>query len=246
MKNYIQMKNCLFIIGLFLFAFQAEAQSYVFGLKGGSSIGFQNWQGQEKDPLYKYHGSIYIESLPVENSFALFAQAGYHSRGSATRYKNYYTSGITIQRPASQEFIFHNAVLLLGGKQKYSFGNFAPKVFYTFGIRAEYTFGTNLDEYKEFNEQFPIYPFEEGVRKYNYGPMIGGGMEFIFAELIGAVLEVTVNPDFSFQYKQPFIQTSKTNPYTGLPISIQENEIRNTTLEISLGLRFIRKIEYVD
>ena len=61
------------------------AQSFVFGPKFGPVIGTQKWEGFQKDPLLDFHGMLFIESYSEENSGSLFAQLGYHRRGSALR-----------------------------------------------------------------------------------------------------------------------------------------------------------------
>jgi len=83
------------------------------------------------------------------------------------------------------------------------------------------------------------------VRKINYGVYIGGGLEFALSELVGAVVELNVSPDFSFQYQQPPIGNI-TDPFTGNSFNIAERKIVNVVLELSVGIRFLRVVEYVD
>lgn len=220
-----------------------------FGVKGGLSVGFQNWNDFQRDPLFKYHGAVYIESYEEEEPFALFAQLGYHVRGSAIRNQNF-VDRLTNQvfRPATREFQFRNAALILGGKRKYDFGAGFNQVYYSLGLRGEYTISTNLEEYREFNERnaiYAIYPFPEGVQRFNYGVSVGGGIEFMFQELVGGFVELSVHPDFSRQYEQPPIP-NVTDPFTGQNRTIQERIIRNVSFELSVGIRLIRKIEYID
>ena len=58
---------------------------FAFGIKGGPTIGLQQWEGFEQDPLFKYHGIAFIESISEENAFGVFAQLGYHQKGSMRR-----------------------------------------------------------------------------------------------------------------------------------------------------------------
>lgn len=227
-----------------------QAQGYAFGVKGGLTIGTQNWSGLEQDPLVKYHGIAFIESLSDDNEFAIFAQLGYHIKGSAQRNRRF-TSVITgnIVQPKAKEFLFNNLSLTLGGKQKFNFSG-STKVYYGFGIRLDYTLSTNLDEYTDFNLRNPayaIYPFDEPtfINEFNYGVYLGGGFEIPFGELTGMVLEFSVNPDFSLQYRQPPIP-NVTDPYTGNERTLQERKIRNLTFEVTAGFRFLNKIEYID
>ena len=224
-----------------------QAQSTAFGLKGGLSLGIQKWNGFDQDPLVKYHGIAFIESADETAQFSVFAQAGYHLKGSALRNRNFFNPiNGQFYRPPAQEFIFKNTSLTLGAKRKYEFSDLT-KVFYMFGLRGDYTLGTNLDKYKEINElnNSFFFPDDRFVRKLNYGVTVGGGFEFTFAELVGAVLEFTINPAFSFQYRQPSIP-NVTDPFTGQPRTIPERTIRNITFEVTAGFRFIRKVEYID
>jgi hypothetical protein len=230
-----------------MFGISLSGQSTAFGLKGGLTMGLQKWNSFDQDPLLKYHGIAFVESGDETAQFAIFAQAGYHLKGSAIRNRNFFNPiNGNIYRPPAQQFIFKNVSLTLGAKRKYDIAN-ATKAFYLFGLRGDYTLGTNLDEYKEINELNGglFYPDDFFVRKWNYGVTLGGGLEFAFGELIGAVLDFTINPDFSFQYKQPAIANVR-DPYTGQNRTIAERTIRNITFEVTAGFRFLRKVEYID
>ena len=222
------------------------AQGTAFGIKGGLTLGIQKWNGFDQDPLFKYHGAISAESLDETAQFSIFAQAGYHLKGSALRNQNFQDLNGQTFRLSAQEFIFKNVSVVLGGKRKYDLKD-AMKGYYLFGLRGDYTVGTNLDDYKEANafNGGLFYPDNGFVKKWNYGVTLGGGFEFAFGELVGALLEFTVNPDFSYQYKQPAIPNVR-DPYTGQNRTIPERTIRNVTFEISAGFRLLRKVEYID
>ncbi len=243
----MNIKTLLFFLASLIFSTGIFAQSTAFGLKGGLTMGIQNWNGFDQDPLIKYHGIAFVESADETAQFAVFAQAGYHLKGSAIRNRNFLnpTTG-NFFRPAAQPFIFKNASLTLGGKRKYDLSNSA-KAYYLFGLRGDYTIDTNLDEYEDLNELNGglFYPIDFYVRKWNYGVTLGGGLEVAFGELVGAVLEFTVNPDFSLQYRQPSIPNVR-DPYTGQNRTISERTIRNITFEVTAGFRFLRKVEYID
>lgn len=233
----------------------AKAQSYAFGVKGGLTIAAQKWDNSfKRGPLFSYHGIAFIESAPEGNEFALLAQAGYHTKGSAIRT---FASSFVDQNgnlrnyPAlRQGFEFQNISLTLGGKQKYSFGNGDSRLYYMFGIRGDYTIGTNFDGLTEnTNPVYAlIYPIEGFVNKFNYGATLGGGMEIPLGRLYGVVLEFSVNPDFSKQYNQPRIDNViNPNPYGSQnTITIPERAITNVTFEVSAGFRFLNIIEYID
>lgn len=227
--------------------FGLQAQGYYFGIKGGPTIGVQQWESFERDPLFALHGMAFIESAS-DQAFALFAQAGYNPKGSAIQSRNAFgVNGDFFQFP-TQNFIFHNLSLSLGAKQRIGAPENNLRPYYLFGIRVDYNLDTNLDEYQELNELFPIYPFDNDqvIRDFTYGAIVGAGIEFPFSEFVGALLEFSVNPDFSLQYEQPSGEVFVNNTvYTG-NITVPERRIRNVTFELTLGLRFLRKIEYID
>lgn len=219
------------------------AQNYAFGVKGGLTVGIQQWNGYERDPLFAYHGAAYIESADEGTELALLAQLGYHVKGSALRNRlgiNFINNQVF--RAADREFQFRNISLLLGAKQKKDFRE-DIKTYYMVGVRGEYTLNTNLNNLSRFNTLY--FPIDAFVQPWNYGVTVGGGFEFLFSELIGGVVEFTINPDFSRQYAQPRID-NVTDPFTGTPRSLPERLIRNITFEISFGARFLRKVIYVD
>ncbi|TNE68457.1 MAG: hypothetical protein EP344_01280 [Bacteroidetes bacterium] len=239
----------------FVFAFllfsatigQISAQSTAFVLNGGLSIGLQKWDNSfERQPLYKYHAALAIESVNNENDNAsIFAQIGYHVRGSATRFRFFYQGGGIDQ--FSEEFQFRNISLILGGKQKFPFGD-RGRYFYYGGIRGDYTVSTNIDELTESKPpQYTIYyPYEGAMNRWMAGVSLGGGIEFPFSELVGGQLTLSVHPDFLLQYNQPAIANVIDPFYPGQTTTIPERRIRNITVELSFGLRLLRKVVYVD
>ncbi len=223
------------------------AQGFVWGLKGGLSVGSQRWGNggsYDNSLLFKYHGAAFIENAPENNTSVLFAQVGYHARGSAFRYRKStgVIGGTTVEIPAStQEFIFNNAVFILGAKRRGVLGS--ERTFYSIGLRGEYTVKTNLREYDP-NYLYSLNPEKGFVKKLNYGLSVGGGHEFPFSDLIGGFIEISIHPDISRQYFSPprvvYDRLSMQN------VTVQEQSIRNLTIEISLGVKLLRKVEYID
>jgi hypothetical protein len=223
---------------------------YYFGLKGGATLSDQQWTNFERDPLLAAHAIAFVETLPEQGKFSLFAQLGYHVKGSSLLPRTFFNPAFNEYfRSSSQSFRFYNLSLVLGAKQRFAQKN-KLGLYYLFGPRLDYTFDTNLDQYTQFNNQFPqyaIYPFDDKqfIREFNYGFTAGGGMELPLSEMIGLMLEFTVNPDFSFQYQQPPIP-NVLDTFTNQTVTIPERRIRNLTFEVTAGFRFWRKIEYID
>jgi len=216
------------------------------GVKGGMTLGIQNYNGLQRQPLFAWHGAGYIESLSEDNKFGLLMQLGYHVKGSAIRNRQFFNSvGDAFRLPVNR-FEYRNISLLLGAKQKFELTE-RLKYYYMFGLRGEYTVSTNLDQYEDLGINFPgtlaIFPLNGFVNEWNYGVTIGGGFEFPFTDLIGGILEFSISPDFSNQYFQPEL-VNIYDPFTGNNRSISERRVRNVVFEVSLGFRFLRLVEY--
>ena len=224
------------------------SQSSYFGIKGGPSVGYQKWETFNQSPLVSFHVATFWESYSESNPMsALFAQLGFHNRGSALRGAGGYSIDNVYFRLPTKNFVFSNLSLALGAKRKQELTD-KMRSFYSFGLRAEYTIKTNLDEYTDANAAFSFYYYPDNnfVNKFTYGAQVGGGLEFVFSELIEGLFEITINPDLSNQYDQPEIG-SVIDPYhPSNTITLQRRRIKNTTVEVTFGLRFMRKVIYLD
>jgi hypothetical protein len=224
----------LLVAWLFFSTNITYSQSFTFGAKIGPSIGLQKWDSFERDPLFAFHGAAFIESYEEENPSSLFMQLGYHVRGSAIRNLGFSNTS---------NFRFNNLALVLGGKRIFSE---KPKIksYYMLGLRAEYTLNTNLEKFQESPNNY--YPIDEFVKKFNYGFNVGAGMEFPFSEFVSGILELSINPDISKQYDQPPLENVIDPRIAGRIVDLPRREIRNVTVDLSLGIRFLRKVEYYD
>ena len=222
----------------------AHSQNTRYGIKLGPSVGFQRWNYFQNDPLYKYHGDFWIESYQDEDPFSIFAQLGYHKKGSATRFYGPIQIDNQIYDIPANEFIFNNLSLQVGVKKKFPWGGVLG--YYAFGLRGEYTVSTNLDLYDRINQFVPVYPFNSAVKRVLAGFTLGGGVELPFGALAGSVLELNICPDLTKQYYQPQINNIIDIYQPGQTTTIPEKSIKNLTLELSLGVYFTRKVIYVD
>lgn len=222
----------LLVIGT---AFTTSAQGgFAWGVKGGLTMGIQKWNSFEREPLFRYHGAVFTESIDDEN-FTLFAQLGYHIKGSALRYRAFTNQqGQRIPgRTVGNEF--KNISLILGGKQKKPFG-LSGWWYYLVGIRGDYNLQANIFQSSG--------NFDDGINKFTYGVTVGGGIEFPLLDGIGGILELQLSPDFS---KQIFIpRQTFTDSSSGRTFTFSEENVSNTVIELSFGIKFIREYEYVD
>jgi hypothetical protein len=228
-------------------AVAARAQSTAYIVQGGLTIGTQRWEGFDRQPLYRYHAALGFESINNDNPrTSFFGQIGYHVKGSATRFFffNQVGGGATV---FSEPFEFRNIGLTLGLKQRFPLGERGVQYYYFGGLRGEYHLSNNLSELTE-NNQFlrPFYPSPGGVRKWLGGVSLGGGLEFPFTDLIGMQLGISLQPDLTLQYLQNAIPNVIDPNNPGMNTTIPERRIRNTAIEVSLGLRLLRKVEYID
>lgn len=227
-----------------------HSQSYAFGIKGGLTAGMQQWEGQDRGLMFKYHGAAFIESANEDVTYSVFAEAGFHQRGSARRNLRFRTVSGNLFDAPTQEYIFNNVSLTLGAKDKKPI---SPEAFfyYGLGVRVEYTISTNLDVFREQFEEIygqniiTGYPIPEYVRSWNYGITVQGGLEWHWTEFVAGIAELRVSPDFSTQYLQPPIRNA-FDPVTGNTRSFNEQKAVNISIELSIGIRFLHKIIYVD
>ncbi len=223
---------------LIIFLFLIESgygQSYAFGLKGGPTIGLQrgnNYQGS--DPLIAYHIVTFIETAQEEESGSIFAELGYHVKGRTVHF-NAAQNPLTGATYNARNFQlrFNNISLSAGAKNKFPVGN--KFGYYSLAVRGEYNLSADLEIYEGF---------EAGINKVLYGLTLGGGFEFPFSEYIGGIVDLRFSPDLS---RQIFVPPGEwENPFTGNQETFREQSIKNIAFEISVGLRFLHKIVYLE
>lgn len=229
------MKNIYLIFVLVLFsAFSVKAQGTGFGLKSGLSMGMQNWTSfSNNSPLFKPHFLASIESLDIEDRFSFYLETGYHTRGTSYRFIGG-GPGIAFNT-TSRNIEFRNISLSGGVKSKKAFRG-DIKSYILFALRAEYTTGVDFQVFEYF---------QQGTRLFNYGVTVGAGIEWMFSEHVGGVIEFRVSPDISRQIFVPSYQ-GLTNEITGELFNTQEQNVRNVSIELSFGFRFLRKVVYLD
>jgi hypothetical protein len=231
----LKLTNLLLVLLVFS-ASVVSAQSTAYTIKAGPTLGSQSWNNnlRQNSTLFRWHAALNIETHENEvDQFAAFAQLGYHIKGSAIRFRGGIGIDGTVFGPRTTGMEFQNLSLLLGAKKKHVLGN--DRWYYSLGVRGDYTLGYQLDVYAGF---------KDGVRRFNYGVTVGTGYQWNIQELVGLVLDLSVSPDFSRQIYIP--PQFFNNPFTGTREMWQEQNIRNTAIELSIGIRLLRKVEYID
>ncbi|OAV43044.1 hypothetical protein [Lewinella sp. 4G2] len=224
---------------------------YLFGVKGGLSAGNQDWSGLETEFLLGYHGALYLETIPAGGRFSFYGQLGYHTRGSRiSRRRAFRFDGNQVTLP-SFDFRFQNISLGAGAKSVVAYTQVAD-LYYSLGLRIEYSISNNLSKYDNVDSNIdPNYrlnfPFDspDTVNEVVYGASFGGGAVFPLGETTSAFIELTAHPDLSFQYNQGPIE-NVIDPFSANTRTIGARMIRNFTIELSVGIRFLRKWDYID
>lgn len=227
----------VFIIALFptLTQIYAQGGGTAYCVKGGLTVGLQNWGGNSKDPLIAWNTAIQLESLN-ESKIAFYAHLGYHVKGSAQR--GFASNAITGQRYRyNYTQKFNNASLILGvvGKNQQSAASTTIQPYYLLGGRVDYTISTD----------FALYNIDESlINKINYGLSLGGGINIPIKKIGAIQLEALIGKDFSNQIYQRQVVIYDRN--TNNPITIPELKVQNTSFELTLGYKFYRRVEWVD
>lgn len=241
MRQYFKLV-CAFSTGLVLLTSGIQSQSFWFGAKGGMAMNLQSWGkgggdfSLSRGPMFSINGDATIESYDEFGKGTLYAQLGFHTRGSGLRYYS-----LTNAFNSLLNYKFNNIVLELGAKKPLPMrGELIP--YFLVGLRGEYTVGHNLDNLVTFNTF--VYP--EFVRKFNYGVTVGGGFELPMSELSNVYLEFDIMPDLSFQYEQIPIYNVRSPwpPYNRINLGL--TQVRNLSIEVKAGVKFLRKVEYID
>ena len=241
------LKSLIFgLLGLLMFN-SGHAQSLWFGAKGGAAMNLQNWGnggdgvGLNRSPMFSVNGDILIESYDEFYKGALYAQLGFHTRGSSLRFFSFNNVFSDLLN-----YKFRNIVLELGAKKTLNLGKeYNP--YFILGIRGEYTVGTDFGNFTNqgllFTNNFVDNAF---VKKFNYGVTVGGGFEMYLSALSNVFAEFSIQPDLSFQYEQPplYNLTSPWPPFDKVNIGLQQ--VRNVSIEAKVGIKFLRKVEYID
>lgn len=241
------MRITLGLLFCIVFFGPIRSQSTAYVIHFGPTAGLQKWDNSSgREPLFQYHAALSMESINNEdNRGSFYMQLGYHVKGSATRYRFFNLISGTPGGTYTERFKFNNFSFSLGAKQRFKESNSGRmRYFYFGGLRGDYTYSTNIDNLQAgSNNCNPgFYPLMGGVQRWMAGFSVGGGFEFDISELIGGQIQLSVNPDVTPQYRQNAIPNVIDLCNPGGSYNIPERRIRNTTVELSIGLRLLKKV----
>jgi hypothetical protein len=209
---------------------------YAFGLKGGSTIATQTWNGFQLNALFSYHTDLFVEVLGPwkdKNGSGKFqrssftAQLGYHLKGSTFRNVFVYApNGQYVKVPSND---FHNLSLTLLGKGAFK-TNEISNAYYAFGLRLDYTVSFQLLQQSTF-----------GVNRFNYGVWLGGGYEWQIKNGPWALfIEANISPDLSRQVFIPAGLPSQYRDANGNNLPTTEQKVVNLVFELSAGIKLYK------
>jgi hypothetical protein len=249
-----KMKNLFAILLLLSSSLLLQGQDVdysIWGIKGGTTVGFQTWNNIDQDALFAYNGSLFFESLDdLDAPASLFASIGFSQKGSAKRnIRLFDLNGNILNTNVTRKYVFNNIVLALGAKKRLDQGSKSFTPYYTVGVFGSYTISTELGQAANPGFGAIFDPIDEYVRPVNYGIQLGGGFERRINKYIGLQLDFSAFPELSYQYVEMYGGGNPPlvyNPYTGQQVVLRDRNIRNLAFEITVGLRFLREIIYVD
>jgi len=226
-----------YIISLFIlltFIGSTDAQTgTAYGFKGGLTAGTQSWSGSQREYLLAYNASLFMESINESTSLRFFGQLGYTKKGSAivsNSFVNPFTNQ-TIPRQVIRQ-PFEQANLIIGAKNMHPF-TAVYTGYYAVGVRVDYLLRYDL----------LFLNVDRWVNKITYGLSLAGGIEFQPNDSpIAFQLEAMFHQDLANQiFYQNIIVTDQWGRQ-----SSQSAKVINSSLDITLGIKFIRKIIWVD
>ncbi len=228
MKKYI-----LLVVGMMCFCTIIFAQSgTAYGFKGGLTLGSQNWNGQDMEILFGYHGALTLETRDEELGISLFGDLGWHRKGS----RRVFQSTVFIDQSGNERELprrgfkqpFDNVMLTIGAKKTGQLTDFF-NYYYGVGVHADYN--VNYDVYFG-NEEF----FDQYINRFTYGGSVLGGLEYMMNDTGAVYFELSFHPDLS---KQIFVPQGLTyiDPITNQQRTLGKQEVTNFVVEISVGYK---------
>ena len=222
------MKKIFILTAFILLSFSSFGQYSAIGVRGGLTVGVQNWSGTQRQPMLSYHADFAYEKFNSDK-FSYLVNLGYHARGSAIRFNNFTQTGQQIKGTLSDKF--DNISLMLGAKNLIPTSLVSGDVYYFLGARVEYTINDSMQTRANMSRY---------INEINYGVTAGGGYQVKIADKMQMYFEVSFSPDFSNQLYSPAgSYITNTGGHTFVQ-NFSENKVTNLTIELSVGIKFFR------
>ena len=192
----------------------------------------QRWESFNRDALFKPHLDFIFESQNLENGVSFYSSLGYHIRGSASRANNIININTGNRERFVEEMAIQNIVLNLGVKKRAIKTN-GNALFYLLAIRGEASIGQDFDFYEAL---------EDDVNPVVAGVTLGFGYEWVVPSKGTVIAGFSIQPDFT---NQIFVQPGVVqNTFTGVNEFVDQEEIRNFNIELSVGFLFFHQKEF--
>ncbi len=231
-------RKYIFIASLFLVflgtnpQMQAQEKMTIYGLQTGYSMSNQRWESFNRDALFKPHLDFIYESQDINNGYSFYSSLGYHTRGSATRGNNFINLNTGNSERFVEEMKIYNIVVNLGVKKRAikSSGN---ALYYLLALRGEVSIDQDFDFYEAL---------EDDVNRFVAGVTLGFGYEWVVPSKGTVIAGFSIQPDFTNQiFVQPGIVQ---NTFTGQNERVDQEEIRNFSIELSVGFLFYNQKDF--
>jgi hypothetical protein len=222
------MKKIFVFTAFLLLSLSSFGQYSAIGVRGGLTVGVQNWSGTQRQPMLSYHADFAYEKFNSDK-FSYLMNLGYHTRGSAYRFNNITQTGEQIRGTLTDRF--DNITLMLGAKNLVSTKLANGDVYYFLGIRGEYTVNDSIETRANMSRY---------VNAINYGVTAGGGYQVKIADKMQMYFEVSFSPDFSNQLYSPSGTYVTNNGGNTFIQNFPEEKVTNLTIELSVGIKFFR------
>lgn len=231
------MLKVILLIFTSLCSHYLHSQKYGYSVKTGSGLASQRGIGGGSSGR-SFIGAHHLDfglDYESEGGNIIYGQLGYHRRGSGVRINQFFDIHGNVLAGGTFGMKFHNMVLEAGMKKFFLKGK--QKAYYGLGLRCEYTLKSDHDffyaQYKDF------------VQKWNYGFGVRVGTETQLSKFIALGIEANIAPDIS---RQVWVQQNVRiiDPRTNMITNGQEQNIRNLSLELTIYLRLLQIIEYID
>lgn len=224
----------LFVLSAFQISTVNAQTGTAYGIKGGMTAGTQSWNGSDREYLLAYNGSLFMESVHDSMSLRFFGEIGYTKKGSAIVSNAWYNPNTMTNFPRRVfKQPFEQVNLIVGFKNMHPLTDLL-KGYYGAGARIDYLIRYDL----------LFLNVDDWVNKITYGLTFKGGVEYQKDDSpVAFQLEAAFHQDLSNQIffeNLTYVDRNTNQAFT------QSARVINSALDVTLGIKFIRRIIWVD